>query len=116
MKKLFFSVLFLVAILLKTEADTSEQKEEELGCDSTCDYTLKMLNKMTKIESEIREAIRCLTEQVRSCSEGMYVHVCMHPCLFALRYYGPFNPMGSCRARSVYLTTLFLGRISPLSC
>ena len=33
-------------------------------------------------------------------------------CLFVLRFYGPINPMGSCRARSVYLTTRLL---SPLS-
>ena len=33
--------------------------------------------------------------------------------LFKLRFYGPVNPMGSCRARSVYLTTRLLG--SPLS-
>ena len=33
--------------------------------------------------------------------------------LFVLRFYGPVNPMGSCRAWSVYLTTLFLGRLSP---
>ena len=26
--------------------------------------------------------------------------------LFVLRFYGPFNPTGSCRTRSVYLTTL----------
>ena len=25
-------------------------------------------------------------------------------CLFVLRFYDPVNPMGSCRARSVYLT------------
>ena len=36
--------------------------------------------------------------------------------LFVLRFYGPVNPMGSCRARSVYLTTRLLGRLSPLSC
>ena len=35
--------------------------------------------------------------------------------LFVLRFYGPVNPIGSCRARSVYLTTYFLGRLSPLS-
>ena len=29
--------------------------------------------------------------------------------------YGPVNPMGSCQGRSVYLTTLLLGRLSPLS-
>ena len=36
-------------------------------------------------------------------------------CLFVLRFYGPVNPMGSCRARSVYQTTRLLGRLSPLS-
>ena len=35
---------------------------------------------------------------------------------FVLRFYGPVNPMGSCRARSVYLTTPLLGRLSLLSC
>ena len=33
-------------------------------------------------------------------------------CLFVLRFYGPVNPMGSCRVRSVYLTTRLLGRLS----
>ena len=36
-------------------------------------------------------------------------------CLFVLRFYGPVNPMWSCRARSVYLTTRLLGRLCPLS-
>ena len=35
--------------------------------------------------------------------------------LFVLRFYGPVNPKGSCRAQSVYLTTRLLGRLSPLS-
>ena len=35
--------------------------------------------------------------------------------VFVLGFYGPVNPMGSCRARSVYLTTRLLGRLSPLS-
>ena len=35
--------------------------------------------------------------------------------LFVLRFYGPVNSMGSCRARSVYLTTSLLGRLIPLS-
>ena len=35
-------------------------------------------------------------------------------CLFVLRFYGPGNPVGSCRARSVYLTTRLLGRFGPL--
>ena len=38
-----------------------------------------------------------------------------HLFLFVLRFYGPVNPMGSCRARSVYLTARLLGRLSPLS-
>ena len=36
-------------------------------------------------------------------------------CLFVLRFYGPVIPLGSCRARSVYVTTRLLGRLSPLS-
>ena len=36
-------------------------------------------------------------------------------CLFVLRFYGPVNPMGSCRARSVYLTTRLLGRLKRLT-
>ena len=35
--------------------------------------------------------------------------------LFVLRFYDPVNPMGSFRARSVYLTTLLLDRLSPQS-
>ena len=42
-----------------------------------------------------------------------YLQLCLF--LFVLRFYGPVNPMGSCRARSVYLTTRLLGRLSPLS-
>ena len=34
--------------------------------------------------------------------------------LFVLRFCGPVNLMGSCRAWSVYLTTHLLGRLSPL--
>ena len=32
--------------------------------------------------------------------------------LFVLRFYGPVNPMASCQARSVYLTTRLLGLAS----
>ena len=35
--------------------------------------------------------------------------------LFVLRFYGPFNPVGSYRAQSIYLTTRLLGRLSRLS-
>ena len=36
-------------------------------------------------------------------------------CSFVLRFYSPVNPMGSCQAQSVYLTTCLLGRLSLLS-
>ena len=36
-------------------------------------------------------------------------------CFFVLRFFCPVNPMGSCWVQSVYLTTLLLGRLSPLS-
>ena len=35
--------------------------------------------------------------------------------LYVLRFYGPVNPMRSCPARSVYLATRLLDRLSPLS-
>ena len=42
--------------------------------------------------------------------------LCLTPLfVFVLRFYNPVNPVGSCRARSVYLTTHLLGRLSPLS-
>ena len=34
---------------------------------------------------------------------------------FLLKFNGPVNPIGSCRAWSLYLTTRLLGRLSPLS-
>ena len=34
---------------------------------------------------------------------------------FVLRFYGQVNPIGSCRARSVYLSTLLLHRLSLIS-
>ena len=35
---------------------------------------------------------------------------------FVLRFYGPVNPIGSCRAQSVYLTKRLLGRTLLLWC
>ena len=46
-------------------------------------------------------------------SVAMHFHIYLHVCLFVLRFYGLVNPMGSCRAWSVYLTTRLLGRLSP---
>ena len=52
----------------------------------------------------------CLPEKERREIEEILEEI-----LFVLRFYGPVNPMGSCRVRSVYLTTCLLGRLSPLS-
>ena len=46
-------------------------------------------------------------------NSGLSVHG-LHD-LFVLRFYGQVNLIGSCRARSVYLITRLLGRLSPLS-
>ena len=46
-------------------------------------------------------------------SEGTYEQESI---LFVLRFYGPVNLLGSCRARPVYLTAHLLGRLGPLSC
>ena len=35
--------------------------------------------------------------------------------MIVLRFYGPVDPNGLCQARSVYLTTRLLGRLSPQS-
>ena len=56
------------------------------------------------------------SEAVMSLDTRVLINSKMSPvCLLVLRFYGPGNPMGSCRARSVYLTTRLLGRLSPLS-
>ena len=66
-----------------------------------------------------------ITKEIKNiiCTMMMYVETFLRPqhgttpvtVLFVLRFYGPVNPVGSCRARSVYLTTRLLGRFSPLS-
>ena len=33
----------------------------------------------------------------------------------SIEFYGPVNPLGSCQAQLVFLTTLFRDRLSPLS-
>ena len=53
------------------------------------------------------------TSAVFMAQKTWYVN-CFHG-LFVLRFYGPVNPIGLCRARSGYLTTRLLGRLSPLS-
>ena len=64
---------------------------------------------------ETSEAENFPVSMLRKSISGRHRPVRVAVCLFVLRFYGPVNPMGSCRARSVYLTTRLLGRLSPLS-
>ena len=56
-----------------------------------------------------------LMQQFLDESTGSKMELFKFQDLVVLRFYGPVNPIGSCRARSVYLTTRLLGRLSPLS-
>ena len=73
------------------------------------------------IKSDIPFIYECMalgrnkSVQLRYHNMPAFFITCLFVCLFVLRFYGPVNPMGSCRARSVYLTTRLLGRLSPLS-
>ena len=55
------------------------------------------------------------TTCLRACDFLKCVIARSYNSLFVLKFYGPVNPMESCRARSVYLTTRLLDRLSPLS-
>ena len=68
----------------------------------------------TKYHRKIPKCIR-VTERTGNLFQIKQSVITLKVCLFVLRFYGPVNPMGSCRARSVYLTTRLLGRLSPLS-
>ena len=81
---------------------------------SEYDYMFSTPQKMPKInhsfceETDSISPIRHVRRNSTKTSTASFV------CLFMLRFYGPVNPMGSCRARSVYLTTHVLDRLSPL--
>ena len=57
---------------------------------------------------------KVMKSRIRWC-KTFALGACPGVSLFVLMFYGPVNPMGLCRARSVYLTTRLLGRLSPLS-
>ena len=60
-------------------------------------------------------SVNLLTFFLGQAASSKWSTLCKFLFVFVLRFYGPVNPMGSCRARSVYLTTRLLGRLSPLS-
>ena len=45
---------------------------------------------------------------------GVSLFVCIEVLFVCVEVFSPVNPMGSCQARSVYLTTRLLGRFGPL--
>ena len=73
--------------------------------------SLLFKHKMIKCISGWYVPVSLFKHKMIKCISGWYVPVC----LFVLRFYGPVNPVGSCRVLSVYLTTRLLGRLSPLS-
>ena len=72
-------------------------------------------NKLPFGKTFICKVERLTVKQLRSRWDGSLSRLIWICALFVLRFYGPVNLMGSCRARSVYLTTHLLGRLSPLS-
>ena len=66
--------------------------------------------KLVSCKSALNPPVVCSTDR----SKAVVPVLVLLLVLFVLRFYGPVNPMGSCRARSVYLTTRLLGRLSPL--
>ena len=68
---------------------------------------------VAKVNTTIQYKLQDKCKTLMRCSEVSILG--LHHYLFVLRFYGPVNPMGSCRAWSVYLTTRLLGRLSPLS-
>ena len=69
---------------------------------------LQVDQERTEEDSSVGDALALPFRWARFCSVSLILYV-------VLRFYGPVNPMGSCRARSVYLTTRLLGRLSPPS-
>ena len=59
---------------------------------------------MPVVNSVFRMLLVCV-EVLRPSQPNGVMSSAVSFCLFVLRFYGPVNPMGSCRARSVYLTT-----------
>ena len=74
-------------------------------------YTIKCMCKKELISTNAFEMVK---HHIFDVTFTFYMYLqCLIVCSFVLRFWGPVNPMGSCRARSVYLTTLLLGRLSP---
>ena len=76
------------------------------------DYKMKLLHLWVEKKTHRDKKVPCTIKNEVSRDYALS-HVVTE--FFVLRFYGPVNPMGSCRARSIYLTTRLLVRLSPLS-
>ena len=77
--------------------------------------TTSLMTVLRKLDPEINLSYRQEPRSLYIPSMAILLLVFFFCFCFVLRFYGPVNPMGSCRARSVYLITRVLGRLSPLS-
>ena len=74
-----------------------------------------MINGLIIMHTVCSHVVKYLESKEKHMSHNITYLTIMDWITFVLRFYGPVNPFGSCRARSVYLTTLVLGRLRPLS-
>ena len=80
---------------------------------------------MQECQREVTKVVSLVINHIKftKCVKSDYMFTDMYTlsqkvwfvCLFVLRFYGPVNPMGSCQALSIYLTTRLPGRRSPQS-
>ena len=126
-KSFFFCVVYSLSDWIKISADDNLKYfsyfSQETGFDISCKLSLMETicikcqilfsgkNKKNFINLSSAELAQRVVKV--KAPDGRDIKIAY--CLFVLRFYGPVNPMGSCRARSVYLTTRLLGRLSPLS-
>ena len=82
------------------------------GADNIVDRSTKSRQEVIVLRPIMpfhQNTLMTATHQIGACRKQYTV------CLFVLRFYGPDNPVGSCQAWSVYLTTSLLGKLSPLN-
>ena len=93
----------------ETVEEMKERDREESGTGMKVNRRNKNIPPLPLPATRIAGLAHCKPISVGGPGDVRYIF------LFVLRFYGPVNPMGSCKARSVYLTTRLLDRLSPLS-
>ena len=92
----------------------SDTKEPSKPPSRISTYQQSHENKLHMTEQSGEASSEEVQVNMRQKESDLCCSIC-NRCLFVLRFYGPVDPVGSCRARSVYLTTRLLGRLSPVS-